>query len=68
MNHFSNKIGVYVRVVNNDLESALRKFKKKVEASEILDLYKEKQVYEKPSVKRHRAKQKAKFKQENNNG
>jgi len=48
--------GLYVEVRGNDVNKALRKFKKKVAESGILQDYKEKQFYEKPSEKRRKAK------------
>tara|TARA_B100000965_G_C19110193_1_gene548697 strand:- start:54 stop:329 length:276 start_codon:yes stop_codon:yes gene_type:complete len=48
--------GLYVEVRGNDVNKALRKFKKKVAESGILQDYKEKQFYTKPSEKRRKAK------------
>ena len=47
-----------IKVRNNNVESALRVFKKK--CSEVTFEYREREYYEKPSSKRHRAKQAAK--------
>lgn len=48
-----------VTVRNNDFESAFRTFKSMVQKEKILSLYKEKQTYEKPSVKARRKKREA---------
>ncbi|MBO01782.1 MAG: 30S ribosomal protein S21 [Candidatus Marinimicrobia bacterium] len=48
--------GLYVEVRNNDLNWALRKFKKKVQEDGVLQEFKERQFYTKPSEKRKRAK------------
>ena len=48
--------GSYVEVRNGDIAGALRKFKKKVQESGILQDYKDRQEYIKPSEKRKRAK------------
>ena len=50
------KSGLYVEVINNDFNYALRKFKKKVQEDGLLQEYKERQFYTKPSEKRKRAK------------
>lgn len=47
-----------IRVRNNNVESAIRVFKKK--SSEIVFEYREREYFEKPSSKRHKAKQAAK--------
>jgi small subunit ribosomal protein S21 len=47
-------------IVDGDVNKALRKFKKKVEESGILEAVKEKMFYEKPTTKRKRAKGAAK--------
>jgi ribosomal protein S21 len=52
-----------VIVYKNDIDSALRLFKKKMKEFEILEIYKEKQEYTKPSEKRKRAKRAAIVKQ-----
>jgi small subunit ribosomal protein S21 len=56
-------VGVRVNVYNNDITSALRRFKKRVEKSQILEEVRARQFYEKPSAKRRRLRktQKAKF-------
>lgn len=46
--------------VDGDVNKALRKFKKKVEESGILEVVKEKMFYEKPTTARKRAKGAAK--------
>ena len=50
------KHGLTVEVRNNDINWALRKFKKKVQEDGILQDYKEREFYTKPSEKRKRAK------------
>jgi small subunit ribosomal protein S21 len=52
--------GIYVEVRNDDVNFALRKFKKKVQDSGILQELKEREAYEKPTTKRKRAKAAAK--------
>jgi small subunit ribosomal protein S21 len=47
---------VTVVVRNGNLEQAMRVLKKKVQKDGIMKLYKEKQVYEKPSAKKRRKK------------
>tara|TARA_B100000900_G_scaffold392225_1_gene387528 strand:+ start:760 stop:1047 length:288 start_codon:yes stop_codon:yes gene_type:complete len=51
-----SKRGLYVEVRNGDVMKALRIFKKKVQEEGILQEYKERQHYEKPSSKRKKAK------------
>lgn len=48
--------GLEVIVRNGNFESAFRKFKKKVQDEGIIQEFKERQEYTKPSVKRRRAK------------
>ena len=48
--------GLRVEVRNNDISWALRKFKKKVQDSGILQEVRERQAFVKPSVKRKREK------------
>tara|TARA_S200000501_G_scaffold139486_1_gene131843 strand:- start:1214 stop:1495 length:282 start_codon:yes stop_codon:yes gene_type:complete len=50
------KKGLYVEVRNNDINWALRKFKKKVQEDGLLQEVRERQFYTKPSDKRKRAK------------
>ena len=50
------KRGLYVEVRNGDVNKALRIFKKKIQEEGILQEYKERQHYEKPSAKRKKAK------------
>lgn len=52
--------GLSVEVRNGDINYALRKFKKKVQDSGILQELKEREFYEKPTTKRKRAKAAAK--------
>jgi small subunit ribosomal protein S21 len=54
------KSGIYVEVRNGDVNAALRKFKKKVQESGVLQEYRERQEYVKPSEKRKMAKAAAK--------
>lgn len=48
--------GSKVEVKNNDFGRALRKFKKKLQDDGIFQELKERQYYEKPSIKKKRAK------------
>lgn len=48
--------GTRVEVRNNDIARALRKFKRKLQEDGILQLLKERQFFEKPSIKRKKAK------------
>lgn len=48
--------GSRVEVRNNDFAKAFRKFKKKVQEDGILQEVKNREYYEKPSIKRKRAK------------
>jgi len=50
------KSGLYVEVRNGDFNFALRKFKKKVAEDGILQELRERQQFEKPSLKRKKAK------------
>lgn len=52
--------GLSVEVRNDDVNKALRLFKKKVQESGILQELKEREFYEKPTTKRKRAKAAAK--------
>lgn len=55
--NFDNKVeGLTVEVRNGDVNAALRRFKKKIAEDGILQEYKERQYYEKPSEKRKKAK------------
>jgi small subunit ribosomal protein S21 len=51
------KRGLHVEVRGDDVNKALRIFKKKVQEDGILQEYKERQQYTKPSEKRRKAKQ-----------
>ena len=55
-NKDQSKRGLYVEVRGGDVIKALRIFKKKVQEEGILQEYKERQHYEKPSAKRKKAK------------
>ena len=57
---FEQRRGLTVEVRNNDINWALRKFKKKVQESGVLQEYRERQEYVKPSEKRKMAKAAAK--------
>ncbi len=48
--------GLGVEVRNGDINGAIRKFKKKVQDSGILQELREKEFYEKPSIRRKKAK------------
>lgn len=48
--------GSKVEVRNNDFSKAFRKFKKKIQDDGLLQELRERQYYEKPSIKRKRAK------------
>lgn len=50
------KRGLRVEVRNNDVNFALRKFKKKVQEDGILQELRQREFYEKPSMKRKKAK------------
>ena len=54
-----NKRGLQVEVRNGDVAFALRKFKKKVTEDGILQELREKEFFEKPSIKRKKAKKAA---------
>jgi small subunit ribosomal protein S21 len=56
--------GIYVEVRNGDVTGAIRKFKKKVQESGILQEVKDRQEYVKPSEKRKRNKAAAKRRQQ----
>lgn len=49
-------MGSRVEVKNNDMGRALRKFKKKMQEDGILQELRQKEFYEKPSIKRKKAK------------
>ena len=49
-------MSITTQVRNGNLEQALRVLKKKVQREGLVKLYKEKQVYEKPSARRRRKK------------
>lgn len=52
--------GLIVHVVNDQVDKALRKFKKKVQESGLLQGLREREAYEKPTTARKRAKAQAK--------
>jgi small subunit ribosomal protein S21 len=51
--------GLKVEVVNDQVEKALRKFKKKVTESGLLQTLREREFYEKPTTARKKAKSQA---------
>jgi small subunit ribosomal protein S21 len=55
-NDNSSKRGLSVEVRNDDVNGALRRFKKKVEDSGLLQDLKEREFYEKPTTARKKAK------------
>jgi small subunit ribosomal protein S21 len=55
--------GLYVEVRNNNIEGALKKFKRKVKDSGMMVKLRDRQYYEKPSEKRRRIKNLAKSRQ-----
>ena len=52
----AGKVGLRVEVRNNDVNYALRKFKKKIQEDGILQELRQREFYEKPSMKRKKAK------------
>ena len=61
MNDKSNKVtGNLVYVTNDNVEKALRKFKKKVAESGLLQELRDRETYEKPTTARKKAKAAAK--------
>lgn len=48
-----------VKVMNNNFDEAFRRFKALVQKEKIVSLYKEKQAYEKPSIKKRRKEREA---------
>ena len=62
----SAKKGLYVEVRNGDFNGALRRFKKKVQESGILQEVKDRKEFVKPSVKRKREKAAAKRRHDRN--
>ena len=55
--------GLYVEVKNNNIEGALKKFKRKVKDSGLMVELRDRQYYEKPSEKRRREKNLSKSRQ-----
>lgn len=55
-NNENNPKGLSVEVRNGDVNYALRKFKKKVQEDGVLQELRKKEFYEKPSLKRKKAK------------
>ena len=55
--------GLYVEVRNNNIEGALKKFKRKVKESGLMVELRDSQYYEKPSEKRRREKNLSKSRQ-----
>jgi small subunit ribosomal protein S21 len=60
MHSKSNIRGLTVEVRNDDVNSALRRFKKKVAESGLLQELRDKEFYEKPTTRRKKAKAAAK--------
>ena len=60
-----NSVGLSVKVYNNNVDGALRKFKKMIKESKLMVELKERQYYTKPSEKRRRKSKKAKKFQKN---
>ena len=58
-------VGLSVTVFNNNVDGALRKFKKMIKESKLMVELKERQYYTKPSEKRRRKSKKAKKFQKN---
>lgn len=56
MKNNQDKSGLSVEVRNGDFNKALRMFKKKVQNDGIIQEYREREFYEKPSEKRKKAK------------
>jgi|SaaInl5LU_22_DNA_1037371.scaffolds.fasta_scaffold01297_14 small subunit ribosomal protein S21 len=59
MRNFKNdqrSTGTLVIVKNNDVNRAMRKLKKTMQQEKIIQEYRERQYFEKPSLKRKRAK------------
>ena len=54
-----NSVGLSVKVYDNNIEEALRRFKRKVKDSNLMVDIKEKQYYQKPSDVRREKKSKA---------
>lgn len=55
-------MSVQVEVLDNRIDDALRRFKKKMESSKVMDEYKNKQFYLKPSLaKREKRKMRLKY-------
>ena len=57
--------GLQVKVYNNNVDGALRKFKKMIKESKLMVELKERQYFTKPSEKRRRKSKKAKKFQKN---
>jgi len=55
-------IGTCVYVYDNNIVEALRRFKRRIEKSQILDIVRERQFYEKPSAKKRRIKKRQRIK------
>ena len=55
--------GLYVEVRNNNIEGAVKKFKRKVKESGLMVELRDRQYYEKPSEKRRREKNLSKSRQ-----
>ena len=62
-NKNNDSSGLYVKVYNNDIEKALKIFKRKVKESDLMIELKQKSFYEKPSDVRRRTINLAKLRQ-----
>lgn len=49
-------MSIYVEVKNNNLELALRKFKKKIKLTNLMQEIKEREFFTKPSIKKRKKK------------
>ena len=58
-----DSVGLSVKVWNNNVEGALKVFKRKVKDSKMLLELQQREYYEKPSAKRRKARLKAKLRQ-----
>lgn len=52
---------IKVEVENNNIEKALFKFKKKIQASRVLEIYMRKQFYLKPSLEKRERRNNGKY-------
>lgn len=59
MKNENKMLGLYVEVKDNNVDKALRKFKKKIKDSGLMLELKSREYYEKPSAKKRQDKKKA---------